>query len=521
MINIKIRQKNEKSLCFLLSVLLYGCVNIPSVHQGARDIVAIPNMEYQEQEKRQISNRTDTTDSRVSLTPSEQIRNDNAATNIPSEVNHNNNNIRTNPRQIFRSNEIHHKTGTPQAVDTKIEFPTSSCHTPIKDYKKIPLVIPKPDYVSPNESHIIEVQGRRRAVYAFDLLNQAISSYINIKSILNEWENALSAAEHKFWKYYDQYGKVNPSLRDEFGYWLHRRETWQAARNKISLELGPQHAKTYNFILAGFSRPSEFTWKSIDFVILQQSLDKLIKSNEYLEYFKKLSNNSFLKNSACSPAKSPDPLDQITAKLISPFAEINSYDREILKQIVIWKNNQNGDIYRLLDHINQLPDLYLDASYDIGSEILKYLSGPVNLNDEKKRAYTDKMIYDKNHQLSTNNHNKDEFETQREFTISSIDSSIFFGPRKMFAYIPPTLKTFRNIALTFNELQACASKKYHEAVDFLYERNSARAHNLAMKTDLEGAYFRREAANLAYIGCLSDQGFNDPIVPIRLKRFGL
>jgi len=65
-------------------------------------------------------------------------------------------------------------------------------------------------------------------ISAFDILNNAASSYIEMRSIINTWGDALSSAEREFWDYYDQHGKVNSTLRDEFGYWLHRRETWEA-----------------------------------------------------------------------------------------------------------------------------------------------------------------------------------------------------------------------------------------------------------------------------------------------------
>jgi len=179
-------------------------------------------------------------------------------------------------------------------------------------------------------------------------------------------------------------------------------------------------------------------------------------------------------------------------------------------------SNQHGNIDELLDYLNQLPSLYGDRSYDIRREILKYLSEPVSIADEKKRLYMDSMKSNEKELIyRLGKLDKDgDFKIKRKLKIPGFELS---NVSKRKYNLVNTSKTFSNINLNFEEFKSCASIKFLEAIDFLYMRNPNIAHTLA----LQETYFRNEAINIAFIGCLSDKGFNDPFILFRLKAFGL
>lgn len=91
---------------------------------------------------------------------------------------------------------------------------------------------PSPEYISPNEDSVEYIESAYPQSSSL-ALGQALSEAIDARAIMNTWNANLSRSAVAFWEKFDQNTDYTDE-RNEYSYWLYRREAWNSARDSMT-----------------------------------------------------------------------------------------------------------------------------------------------------------------------------------------------------------------------------------------------------------------------------------------------
>lgn len=185
---------------------------------------------------------------------------------------------------------------------------SQSCTAISKDVTRVPIVIPSPDYYSANDPDLEYRKVVRRSVNGTRVYaNSMVSDFVSIRGTLSRFQDQLEKSQKAFWGHYDRTGKVDPRLKDELGYWLHKREVFEGIKTSVRMGVsgaGQGMGGVMDLVMGsnssrGFNVPPKLaTLPDFD---RMAPLSKLLKRDDYKENLKGLSTHGFLTYSNCAP----------------------------------------------------------------------------------------------------------------------------------------------------------------------------------------------------------------------------
>jgi len=240
---------------------------------------------------------------------------------------------------------------------------TTGCSARASNIYSLPTVLPSTSYASQNDPELeyrraVLVSARGTRLY----YNSALRDFVSIRSKMAEYAKHLANAEKRFWSHYDRTGRVDPSARNEFAYWLHKRRVFDGMRANLryATRQGGGNAQVLPLLFGQtFSEPNEVYTSAADFS-MSEPVSVLVKNAEYRAHFRRLSINSFLNASACAPKAWNSARGRMLHSLLSPTGEPVDYRPTIEK--LDSRLRQTGQSYDDLDR-------YVTAFKENGSSL--------------------------------------------------------------------------------------------------------------------------------------------------------
>lgn len=380
-------------------------------------------------------------------------------------------------------------------------------------WQSIPQVLPDPDYISANDEDLVYTQQvvKRNGVPVHTwatALGKAASSYFSVQAILSEWDAKLSNAKNAFWQHFAKTGKVDQALKNEYAYWLHKRELWGHVRNAFRFEMKQQlggGAAEVLGILFGGNRPNTFklpyVFESVRVPSISGPAADYLSNSEYREHFGRLAQYGFLTETNCFSQKS---IDKITYERLFPFNSPQAV-KALIDKIKIWADGDTKKIDDLYAYIKNAKKDYAEVLKGGGSRIsisegilIGYMNGKDPIPALVKRRF-------------------DLFTTWRA-VFGRVDlQGRYYGHGTVailrFRKDDFTLRAIGKIDLapmTTPELLSCLKQNWEVIRAYIFDNiNQPRAMNLLEIPSQQQMQLQLDFGQIAVLGCASPEGFDD------------
>lgn len=244
-------------------------------------------------------------------------------------------------------------------------------------WKSLPVLSPDPEYESPNDPDLVyrDRVVRLRSPYGIwaQELNKASQNFVQMRGMLATWSNQLAAAERNFWQDFDSDGKVTQNSVNELAYWLHKREVWSVVRYNMITSVNDQAGGALKVLFGdgelSFLPPGEFPPGSPPEPAAD--IEKSFADATYRAYMGKLQQMSFLRLSACAPARSGTPSGRVLQDILYPYYNV-SYVSAFWTTVQDWAAAGPGRMEQLDTLLSDLtPQQKLDRdSVNIISDVM-------------------------------------------------------------------------------------------------------------------------------------------------------
>ncbi len=373
-----------------------------------------------------------------------------------------------------------------------------------EEWRSVPQILPSPTYESQNDQDLIyrEVVIRRGLpIRAWGLeLSKAAKTFFSIQSTLGIWDSHLHAAEKQFWTDLSQKSQVNSQLKNEYAYWLHKRELWLSALSvqitgaKLSGVQG--FDKVLNFTLGGatsaFRRPSEFA--DVNTPTIVDAPRKETFNAEYRAHFRNLSYYGFLTQSPCSPRRSLTVGNKLIYEMLFPFGAV---DMKLVNRVKKWSSRNPQIAAELLSKLQSSSNTFQKTSVSASQIIQRFMDGETDVIDKLVAEELDIYL-----QVEGVGGGALKYILDNTEYLQMVDAKGY--PLAKIYYSP----------LSPIEVRGCLKENWVAIRSyFLTETgNSQGVLRLLSSATYEGLKLSRDFTYVGVIGCTSNQSFSDPRV---------
>ena len=378
-------------------------------------------------------------------------------------------------------------------------------------WQSIPQVLPDPDYISVNDEDLVYTQQvvKRNGVPVHTwatALGNAASSYFSLQAILSEWDAKLSNAKNAFWQHFAKTGKVDQALKNEYTYWLHKRELWGHVRTTFRFEMKQQlggEAAGVLDILFGGNRPNTFklpyVFESVRVPSISGPAADYLSNSEYKEHFGRLAQYGFLTETNCFSQKS---IDKITEEQLFPFNSPQAV-KALIDKIKIWADGDTKKIDDLYAYIKNAKEDYAEVLKGGGSRIS--ISEDILINYMNGKDPIPALV----------KHRFDMF-TEWSEVFQWVDLQGRYYGHGTVAILrfkdlsPRAIDKIDLGTMTTPELLSCLKQNWEVIRAYIFDNiNQPRAMNLLERPSQQQMQLQLDFGQIAVLGCASPEGFDD------------